>query len=120
MNAPGTQSARGQAAVVAFSLALGLAGVGLILSAGDVSVAAPFQLPWYLLIPAYILTLHLPVYFEFRREAHGVALVQLPLAVGAILVGPLGHAAARAVASTTNSFVLRRQGPLKWLFNLTV
>ncbi len=120
MSATGKQSARSQAAVVAYSLALGLAGVALLLASGDASVMAPIHLPWYLLVPAYVLTLYLPVYFEFRREAHAVTLVQLPLAVGAILVGPWGHALARATAATTNSFVLRKQGPVKWLFNLAV
>ncbi len=114
------QTTRRQVAVVAFSLALAAAGLAMVLAAGGSSLISPWQLPWLLLVPAYVLTLRLPVYFEFRREAHGVALVQLPLAVGAVLVGPLGHAAARAVASTTNSFVLRRQGWLKWLFNLAV
>ncbi len=112
--------ARRHVAVVAYSLALAAAGLAMVYATSDNAFNAPWHLPWFLLVPAYVLTLYLPVSFEFRREAHGVALVQLPLAVGAVLVGPFGHAAARAVSATANSFVLRRQGLVKWLFNLAV
>ena len=113
-------SRRSEIAVVAYSLALAAAGLVMLALAGDVSLAAPLHLPWWTLVPAYVLTIHLPVYFEYRRESHAVTLGQLPLALGAALVGPWGNAAARALGNSIVSVLLRRQGPLKLFFNVAV
>lgn len=106
--------------VLGFSLALFASGGALVWLSGPSAMVTPLSLPWYVLVPVYAMALHLPVYFEFRREAHAVTLVQLPLAAGAVLVGPIGHAAARLAGNSVDSLVLRRQGPVKWIFNASV
>ena len=81
---------------------------------------APFDIPWWALLPAYLATAHYSIDFEFRREARSLQLSGLLLAVGLAFVNPLGHFAARTGALFLDSAVWRRQPPVKIAFNVAM
>jgi len=100
---------------------------GLLLVAGVVMTVrseAPRDLAEYpqlavliVMVPLYIVPYYYTLDYEFRNDAYTVTLVQLPLALGVLLVLPLVHLAARIVAALTYA-VVERQNPLKAAYNL--
>ena len=81
---------------------------------------APFYIPWWALLPAYLATAHFSIDFEFRREARSLQLSGLLLAIGLAFVNPLGHLTARMLALFLDSAVWRRQPPVKIAFNVAM
>ena len=96
------------------------AGVLLTVEAGTGPrwpIDVPLPLVVVLFAVFYYGAHHWSVDFELRRESHSVTLVQLPLALGVVLVAPLAHLAARLAAVL--ALVLRqKQDPLKALYNV--
>jgi diguanylate cyclase (GGDEF)-like protein len=76
------------------------------------------MIPWWALIPAYLAALTMPLEFEFRSEARSITLSQLPLAIGIVFIAPWWHVAARTAAALVDSVIIRRQAPIKTLYNL--
>jgi diguanylate cyclase (GGDEF)-like protein len=76
------------------------------------------MIPWWVLIPAYLAALTMTLEFEFRSEARSITLSQLPLAIGIVFIAPWWHVAARTVAAIVDSVIIRRQTPIKSLYNL--
>lgn len=107
-----------QAAALLLCLSLITLGSWAALTSGTTPLAAPFQLPWWVLIPVYALTQHYPVDFENRRGTYSLPLTQLPLTLGVVLVAPAYHLLARLVGVALDCVAWRRQGPLKVCFNL--
>jgi GGDEF domain-containing protein len=111
--------------VAAVLLCLVVLAVGAALAATsdpsslDLAVALPVTLLPLVLVAAYVFTGRVTLDFEVRGNAHSVALGQLPLALGALLVAPLLHLAA-CLAATVALIALRRQYNLKGLYNLAV
>jgi diguanylate cyclase (GGDEF)-like protein len=101
------------------SVAYLAAGISLALVAAPPAFGAelPGPLLMAVLLPVYLLAHHYSLDFEFRRESNSVTLVQLPLALGVLIVAPLAHLAIRLIASTISS-ILHRQAPQKSLYNL--
>ena len=97
-------------------LALGLLGA---LTAGTPPLADDVRLWWPLLVPAYLVAFRLNLEVERRESSFGITLVQLPLAVGVVLLDPAEHLLARLVAAGLVS-AARRHDPLKTTFNLGV
>jgi len=100
-------------------LAVGLvvAGLGAVHLAGDLPVEPPVPLPWWGLLGAYLVAGHFTLGFQRRESSILVALTQLPLALGVMLVAPLTHLVVRLAVAALDC-VLRRRGPLKCLVNL--
>jgi diguanylate cyclase (GGDEF)-like protein len=112
----GTQTRR--AAALGLSASMIVFGGLLAVHSAAFPVAPPLTVPWWALIPLYALTQHFPVDFETRKTTYSVHLTQLPLTLGAILVAPGYHLAARLLGVGLDCLVLRRQPPLKAAFNL--
>ena len=108
------------AGVLALSVALGGTGTALAFLSQTPPLTRHVGTWWYLLIPAYVLVQHLPIDFEFRKESLSVPLVQLPLALGVVLVSSTWHLAAAVAGALIDSAFLRREKPLKAAFNVAV
>jgi diguanylate cyclase (GGDEF)-like protein len=96
-------------------------GVGLTVAAGSsplrLNLPVPTAVIPLLLLAAYAFTDRVMLEFEVRGNSHSVTLGQLPLALGVLLVDPGWHLVASLVA-TTGVIAVRRQPPLKALYNL--
>jgi diguanylate cyclase (GGDEF)-like protein len=112
--------ARGQRAALAFSVCLGVATVVLVALLPAGSLAHRFAPSWWMFVPAYVLAQHLSIDFEFRKEAHSFHLTQLPATFGILFLSPLAHVGARLVGTAIDSLALRREQPVKALFNLAL
>ncbi len=103
------------------------AGLSVLLVAGGTVLAASatplrpdagaLPLPWWGLLAAYVVAGHFVLGFQRRESSVLVALTQLPLALGTMLVAPLPHVGVRLVATAVDCTV-RRRGPLKSAVNL--
>lgn len=122
MSESGGESSRGRRlAAAGLSLGLLAAGAALIAVAPAPAFSAGAATPLLagLLLSIYVLALHYSLDVEFRRNTHGVTLVQLPLALGTQIIAPATHALTR-LAATLVTAVLERQAPQKALYNLGV
>ena len=117
--AAGAQTRRRSALAAALSAALLLAGLLLTVATSPVlhDIGLPPVVVLGLLLPAYVIAHHFVLEFEFRRESHGITLVQLPLALGVQLVAPLGHLAVRLLATCIGE-VFEGRGRQKALYNM--
>lgn len=109
-----------KACVLLLGASLIAAGTLIVLASGNQPgvLNPPFRIPWWLLAPLYVLTARMSLDFEFRKESRGVALTQLPVALGLVFVAPLAHLGARLLADVVDAG-LRRNPPLKTCFNLS-
>jgi diguanylate cyclase (GGDEF)-like protein len=119
MTTSGGPSLVRRAAVYGVSLVLG--GSGALLTWWAVqeqhSVTLPFSFAWWLLIPAYVIALLRPLYFEFRSENNASTLTHIPMSVGLVFVAPFLHLLARTIAAVCD-VVLRRSPPIKAVYNI--
>lgn len=108
--------------VLALTLAWSGAALGLLWGAGPLVDPAhtPVQLPWWALGIAYLAAGLLPVVYEVRGEARTFSLTQFALAIGLVFVAPWLHLAVRVAASIVEVLAVRRQPPLKALYNVSV
>ena len=113
---------RGSPALRVLALSAGLAAIaaaGWRLSDGSIlTLNAPFSLPWWAFVPAFMATDALILHVEIRREAHSFSLSELPLVVGFFLAGPGAVIAGRLLGHLIYRGVFRRQVPVKLAFNL--
>jgi len=120
MTTPGVERQRAHVWPVVIGLSLlGVGTAATLLSGSAPGVLHPkLYLPWYVLVPVYVLFSHLTVDFEYRKEAHSFALTQLPLAVGVALLGPGWHLFARLLATVIDCVGLRKQPFIKLPYNI--
>jgi len=115
----GTTARRHRLAQLLCALLLG-AGVLLTVEAGT-GPRWPIDMPTPVLVALFAVLYygahHWSVDFELRRESHSVTLVQLPLALGVVLIAPVAHLASR-LAAVLALIVRQRQDPLKALYNV--
>lgn len=85
--------------------------------------AAPLSsvnIPWWVLgIGFFIAEVYL-VHFEFRSSAHSFALSEIPLVVGLFFASPGAVLAAQLAGAAFALIAVRRQKPLKAIFNLAL
>jgi len=118
----GAISRRASALIVLLSAllaVLGLAGTAVAASRG-IALDVPFSPPWWVLIPVFVLTSHMGIDFEFRKEAQILFFAQLPLALGIVFLSPWHLLDAFTLAAAFDSLVLRREKPLKLTFNVAM
>ena len=108
---------RSRHAAMVLAVALLVIGTLAALSAGPAPLERRVHLLWPLMIPAYLVASRLNLELERRESSLGVTLVQLPLAVGVVLLAPGPHLLARLAAAALLS-AARRHDPLKATFNL--
>lgn len=113
-------STRGKLGIVALAAALlGVSLLAVVLLPTAVA-ADDLILPWLALVPLYVISERLPIAFEFRRDAHALSVSAIPLALGAVLLSPTHHVAARILAVLLVNVLMRRQNALKTLVNVSV
>jgi diguanylate cyclase (GGDEF)-like protein len=114
---------RGVRRVAVNLLALVLVGASaalvLFAEANYSAAALPFLVPWWAIAPGYLAAVERPLVYEFRNEARGVTLTQIPLGFALVFLDPVSHVLAR-VGAMSVSAVIHRQRPTKAFFNLSV
>lgn len=109
---------RRTAAAFGLSLALIALGVTGVLLAGRRTPLSPYMpLPWPVLVASYVAATQMSLGFQRRDSTVAVTLVQLPLALGVVLVAPVLHLACRITAALGIA-AYRRHGWLKTTFNV--
>src|SRR5436190_24253356 len=107
--------------IVTFSLALaGLAVLLLVAVARMPHPVTDARVAWPLLAVGFALADSFAVHVEVRDNAHSFTMNELPLMVGLFLCTPEQLVLARTVGMIVALVVVRRQRPLKALFNLAL
>ena len=121
MSVPGGPSAVRRLGVYGITVVLavtGLASTSFAASSfGQRDV--PLHLPWWALLPAYLLALQRPLEYELRRETRMLTLTQIPMTVALVCVAPWWHLLARTSAAVLD-VALRRQPPIKVTYNIAL
>ena len=92
------------------------AAVGNVLVHDALPLGTWLDVPWPVIIPLYVLSMHLNLEFVRRGESMSITLTHLPLVLGLVLLPPLWHLVGRLIASALLS-AYRRQDPLKFSVN---
>jgi diguanylate cyclase (GGDEF)-like protein len=79
---------------------------------------APVHIPWYALALFFVIAEWWRVCLYFRSSAHSLSLSEMPLVVGLFLTDPSTLVLARVLGALVAMGLLRRQPPLKLLFNI--
>jgi diguanylate cyclase (GGDEF)-like protein len=82
------------------------------------AMQAPVHIPWYGLALFFVIAEWWRVCLYFRSSAHSFSLSEMPLVVGLFLADPSTLVLARVVGALVAMGLLRRQPPLKLLFNI--
>jgi len=80
----------------------------------------PGELPWWVLGAAYLGAGLLPAHYELRGETRSFSMTQFALAVGLVFLAPWLHVVVRTGASLVEWGLVKRRGPVKALFNVTL
>ncbi len=99
------------------SCALVGAAVTSVLLCPHAPLRGPISLPWWALLGLYVVAEQITLGFQRRNQIFLITLVQLPLALGIVLVAPVSHLLVRLTSSLIDSAVWRR-GVLKSTVNL--
>ncbi len=79
---------------------------------------APLALPWWVFIPLVFVAELSVVHLKFREDAHSFSMSEIPLVAGLFLTDPLGLIAAQFLGNLAALGLMRRQPPVKLVFNL--
>ena len=122
MNTEGAEESRLRRAL-AYALCAAVLIVGVLLASVTTLPVRQLDVPTVVLLAvlfvAYVAGTHYTLDFELLGNAHGITLVQLPLALGLQVVMPVLHLFARILAGLYVA-VIQRQDPLKALYNVGV
>ncbi|GEM_PF-2089905 len=107
----GVYGVTGAIGATAFALltALSLAGFG--------PVAGP-EVPFWALVGLYAATEAAVIHIAIRKETHSFSLTEVPLVVGAFTLAPVSVVLAQVLGAGVVLLLIRRQAPLKLLFNI--
>ncbi|MCU1674415.1 MAG: putative Diguanylate cyclase/phosphodiesterase, partial [Frankiales bacterium] len=119
MSVGGTAAERRRGTIAALLVCAVLGGLGtaLALLSAPAAVVAPFAFPALLLVPLYVAASHWTIDFEIRKHSYSTVLAQIPVVVGALVVGPALHLTYRLLAALIYA-CYRRQPPVKVAYNL--
>src|SRR5688572_1586079 len=84
------------------------------------AVDAPVRIPFLALVALFFLTDACMVHLHFRRDAHSFTLAEIPLVLGLFFIDPAALFAARLLGATPALLLVRRQSPVKLVFNLAL
>ena len=104
-------------ALNAFTAAIGLL---LLWRLDQAPASTGFALQWWALAPMFAVAEVCVVHLHFRRDAHTIALAEVPLALGLFFASPAALVAGRIAGSAVALVLHRRQRPLKLAFNLAM
>jgi len=102
------------------ALLLALAAVTGLPVLGEPAFLPRPTLPWWALTCAYLVAESFVLHLQIRREAHTLALSEIPLVLGLFFAAPLHLLVGRLVASVVLCAVVRRSRPMKTAFNVAV
>src|SRR5829696_1150812 len=77
-------------------------------------------LPWWALTCAYLVAESFVLHLQIRRQAHTLALSEIPLVLGLFFASPLQLLVGRLVAAAVLNVGVRRARPMKTAFNMAV
>ena len=108
--------------VTVWTLTLLLAAVASIIALtsldGFGTFAEDYAIPWWSLIPLFVLVEVTVVHIDLQRETQTISLREVPVVLGLFLVSPQGLVAAQIVGSFLALAIHRHQTPVKLAFNL--
>jgi diguanylate cyclase (GGDEF)-like protein len=78
-----------------------------------------FDVPFWMMVVAFFVVEVFVVHLEFRRNAHSVALGEIPLVMGLFFSTPGELVMAQLIGAGLALIIHRRQSPLKLVFNLS-
>ena len=96
------------------------AGLLLLSHLGHSPVSTGFTLPWWALAPMCAVVEICVVHLHFRRDAHTIALGEVPLVLGLFFTAPAALVAGRVAGSAAALLLHRRQRPVKLVFNVAL
>ena len=103
----------------AFTAAVaGLLCVGVI--AGIPRLAAPVEMPWWLIAVVIAFAESYAVHIHLRRHAYTMAMAEVPLVMGLFFAAPIALVVGRVAGSAASLSLHRRQPPLKLAFNVSM
>jgi diguanylate cyclase (GGDEF)-like protein len=108
-----------QGRALALTLVLLAVSATITLIVGEVPLDPILTMPWFALIPLYLLTNRMNLEFVRRGDALTITLSQLPLLLGVVLVKPGLHLLATLIASSAYA-AYRRNGLFKGAVNLAL
>ena len=79
---------------------------------------ASVHVPWWILAILFCLVEIFVIHIQFRRDAHSFSLSEVPLVVGFFFTEPWELVVAQLVGASIALALHRRQGPLKFSFNM--
>ena len=116
---PGPETRRRLPGVWHLNAALVL--VAIVLFAGFVAPLdaphPPFEIPFWALVVLFFVTDACMVHLHFRRDSHSFTLAEIPLVLGLFFVSPAALFSARLLGALPALFIVRRQQPVKLVFN---
>ena len=77
----------------------------------------PLDVPWWALLPAVVAAQTGVVHFQVRRQAQGISLCHLPIAVGLLCTAPLAFVLTRTVGGALAMAAVRGQRGVKLMLN---
>jgi diguanylate cyclase (GGDEF)-like protein len=84
------------------------------------AVDAPVAIPFWALVGLFFLADACMVHLHFRRDAHSFTLAEIPLVLGLFFIDPATLFAARLLGAAPALLLVRRQSPVKLVFNLAL
>jgi diguanylate cyclase (GGDEF)-like protein len=78
------------------------------------------RIPWWLLVVVVVGCEVVAMHIQVRREAHAISLNELAVVVGLFFATPVTYLVARTLGSLVVSVGIRRQTPVKVLFNVSL
>jgi signal transduction histidine kinase len=83
------------------------------------SLPHPLHIPWPLLAAGFYFAEVYVVHLQVRRDAHSFSLSEIPLVLGLFFSSPTELVLAQLVGAAVALALVRRQSPLKFVFNLS-
>ena len=112
----------GNASVPVLIIGIALLGVAIQTLAGwaPTRIAGELSIPWWALLPAFVVAGVAVTHVTIGRQTHTVTLVEIPLVVGLMLASPAALIVARLVGSSVALVAHRRLPARKVAFNLAL
>lgn len=115
-NAPGSRDVW----VMTLLLAGVTAGIFFGLQRHQAAPLSSVDIPWWVLAIGFFIAEVYVVHLEFRSSAHSFAISEIPLVVGLFFASPGVVLAAQLTGAAFALITVRRQKPLKAIFNLAL
>ena len=111
----------GRVGVWHLNAALAALAVGLYFAVRPFdAVPTPFEIPVWAFVVMFFVTDACMLHLHFRRDAHSFTLAEIPLVLGLFFIDPATLIGARLLGAVPALLLVRRQAPVKLVFNLAL